>query len=68
MLYCLPLLSKEYDTGVVHLIEVSYIFYHYSLRFDRGVVHVDVILVYNNCFRFYRGVVHVGVILYTITL
>jgi hypothetical protein len=29
---------------VVHVVVVGYIIYHYFLRFDRGVVHVVVIL------------------------
>ena len=47
---------------MVHVVVVI-IFYHYCLRFDRGVVHV----VHHCCFRFDRGVVHVLVILSTIT-
>ena len=48
-----------------------YIVYHYSLRFDRGVVHVVVVgcIVYHYCLRFDSGVVHVVVvILSTFTL
>ena len=50
----------RYDRGVVHLIEVIYV-YHYCLRFDRGVVHVIevAILIYHYCLRYDRGVVHV---------
>ena len=45
---------------------------HYSLRFDRGVVHIVVAvdIVNHYCFMFDRGVVHiiVAVILFPITV
>ena len=45
---------------------------HYSLRFDRGVVHIIVAvdIVNHYCFMFDRGVVHivVAVILFPITV
>ena len=48
---------------------VGYIIYHYFLRFDRGVVHVVVILSTITVLKFERRVVHVVVvILSTITL
>ena len=45
------------------LIEVSYIVYHSCLRFDRGVVHVVVILSTITVLKFERRVVHVVIIL-----
>ena len=59
LLYCLPLLSKVWQKGssccgcyiVSHYcLRCScfgwYIVYHYCLRFDKGVVHVGVFLLY----------------------
>ena len=50
----------------------GYIVYHYSLMFDRGVVHTVVVgYIFNNyCFILDRGVVHivVAVILLSITV
>ena len=42
LLYCLPLLFKVLQRG--GLCCCCHIVYHYCLRFDRGVVHVVVIL------------------------
>jgi hypothetical protein len=39
LFYYLPLLFR-FDRGVVHDVLVGYIVYHYSLRFDGGVVQV----------------------------
>jgi hypothetical protein len=42
------------------------IVYHYSLRFDRGVVHVvGGYNVYHYCLRIDRGVVHVVVVIFS---
>jgi len=67
LLYCLPLLFKVSQRGGSCC---CYIVYHYSLRFDRVVVHVLVgYIVYHYCLMFDRGEVHVVVvILYTITV
>jgi hypothetical protein len=48
---------------VVHVVVVGYIIYHYFLRFDRGVVHVVVILSTITVLTFERKVVHVVIIL-----
>jgi hypothetical protein len=48
---------------VVHVVVVGYIIYHYFLRFDRGVVHVVVILSTITVLKFERRVVHVVIIL-----
>ena len=46
-----------------------YIVYHYFPRFDRGEVHVVVVILYTITVSFDRGVVHVlVVILSTITV
>jgi hypothetical protein len=42
LLYCLPLLFKVWQKGGSCC--CCYIVYHYCLRFDKGVVHVVVIL------------------------
>jgi hypothetical protein len=50
---------------------VGYIVFHYSLRFDRGMVNVAVVgyIGYHYCLKFDRGVVYVVVvILSTITV
>ena len=53
-LYCLSLLFV--DRGVVCIVVVGYIVYHYCLRFDRGVCIVVVgYIVYHYCLRFDRG-------------
>ena len=43
LLYCLPLLFKVLQLNGLYCSDV-YIVYHYSLRCDRGDVHVVVIL------------------------
>ena len=52
-LYCLSLLFK-FDRGVVCIVVVGYVVYHYCLRFDRGVVCIVVVgyIVYHYCLRF----------------
>jgi hypothetical protein len=68
LLYCLPLLFKLWHRSGSCF--GCYFIYHYSLRFDRGVVHVVVVgyIIYHYFLRFDRGVVHVVVILSTITV
>ena len=44
-----------------------YIVYHYSLRFDRGEVHVVVVIFYTITVRFDRGVVHVLLVILSTT-
>jgi hypothetical protein len=66
LLYCLPLLFKVWQRSSSCC---CYIVYHYSLRFDRGEVHVVVVILYTITVSFDRGVVHVlVVILSAITL
>jgi hypothetical protein len=62
-LYCLQLLfNVEQKAGSCCC---CYVVYHYSLRFDRGVVHVVVVgyIVYHYCLMFDRGVVHFVVVI-----
>jgi ABC-type polysaccharide/polyol phosphate export permease len=68
LLYCLPLLFKFWQRSGSWF--GCYFIYHYSLRFDRGMVHVVVVgyIIYHYFLRFDRGVVHVVVILSTITV
>jgi hypothetical protein len=42
LLYCLPLLFKIWQRSGSRC--CCYIFYHYCLRFDKGVVHVVVVI------------------------
>ena len=62
-LYCLSLLEGLTE-GVVCIVVVGYIVYHYCLRFDRGVVCIVVVgyIVYHYCLRFDRGVVCIVVV------
>jgi hypothetical protein len=69
LLYCLPLLFKVWVRSGSW--SCCYVVYHYSLRFDRGVVHVVLVdySFYHYCLMFDRVVVHVVVaILSTITV
>ena len=68
LFYCLSLLFKICPKACSCC--GFYIFYHYSFRFDRGVIHVVFgYIVYHYCLRFNRRVVHgVVVILSTITV
>ena len=43
-----------------------YIVYHYFLRFDRGEVHVVVVIFHTITVRFDRGVVHVLLVILSI--
>jgi hypothetical protein len=58
--------SLRFDIGVVCIVVVGYIVYHYCLRFDRGVVCIVVVcyIVYHYSSRFERGVVCIVVVGY----
>ena len=62
LLYCLPLMFKVWQrSGSCCCCSIVY---HYSLRFDRGVVHVVVVILVNHdCLGFERRVIHVVVVI-----
>jgi hypothetical protein len=57
LLYCLPLQYKVLQRSSSCC--CCYIVYHYCSRFDRGVVHVVVVILSTITVYFYRGEVHV---------
>jgi hypothetical protein len=67
LLYCLPLLFMAWQRSGSCCF--CYIFYHYCLRFDRGVVHVVVVILSTITVYGLAGVVHVVVVIFsTITV
>ena len=66
LLYCLPLVLKILQRSGSCC--CCYIVEYYCFRFDKGVVHIVVILSNITVLGLDKGVVHVVVILSTITL